>query len=341
MRAIVADAQGQVRMKDLPAPRPAPGQVLIKAACSLISPGTELYYLEQAAINGKSRTLGYCSSGQVAGLGEQVEGLARGDRVIALGWDYAVHAEQICVPYRLCVKIPGKLPFDRAVFANLAATCLHAVHRARLAKRGRVLVLGAGLVGQLLAQIARRSGALVAVADYVPARLQAAARSGADAVFDSSLASWVSLAAQATQGRGFDTIFLCCSGEATATLAQCLETLTKAPDGQRRGVLVGVGRFRARVEFNVELGNLDIRYAARCGSGYRDDEYVHGRRDYPPPPGERAVDDNLRRCLTLIASGQINLDHLHTHRLPLSQAPGAYDLLRHPGQALGVTLHYD
>ncbi len=338
---MVADVRGQARVQDLPAPQPAPGQVLIKAACSLISPGTELFYLEQAALNGEPRPLGYCSSGYVAGLGAGVAGLAAGDRVIAMGWDYAVHAEQICVPHRLCVKIPEKVPFDRAVFANLAATCLHAVHRARLGQEDRVLVLGAGLVGQLLAQIARGGAALVAVADYVPARLQAAKLSGADAVFNSSQASWVSQGMQTTKGRGFNTIFLCCRGEATSSVAQCLDTLTQAPDGQRRGVLVAVGRFRAQVEFSVELGNIDIRYAARCGSGYRDDEYVHGRRDYPPPPGEGAVGDNLRQCLALIASGRINLEHLHTHRLALAAAPGAYDLLRPPGPALGVTLHYD
>jgi len=121
-------------------------QQRIRAACSLISAGTELHYVHETRRQGGELALGYCSTGVVEQVGAGVTGFSVGDRVSAMGWGHAVHAESICVPYRLCVRLPDELPFEHAVFANLAATALHAVHRATLTAADTVLVVGAARI---------------------------------------------------------------------------------------------------------------------------------------------------------------------------------------------------
>lgn len=341
MRAVFAGEDGRISLRDVPPPVPRDGELLVRAACSLISPGTELHYAGLAASTGVAVQLGYCTSGHVLEVGEGSRGFARGDRVIAMGWGYATHAEQVRVPYRLCVKIPDDLPFESAVFANLAATSLHAVHRASLREGERVLVVGAGLVGQLVGQIAAAKSAAVYVADRLAGRLDIALRCGARAVFDTSAGGFAGPLMEETSGRGVKTVFLCIQGAATSVFADSVGVLGAGLDGQKRGVIVCVGRFDAAVNFSVEMGNTDIRFAARCGFGYRDDEYAHGRRDYEPPAGEATVDANLRECVELIRAGSIRPDFVHTDRVPFGEAPAAYELFRHPERVVGVTLHHE
>jgi NADPH2:quinone reductase len=91
---------------------------------------------------------------------------------------------------------------------------------------------------------------------------------------------------------------------------------------------VGVGRFTARVEFSVELGNLDIRYAARCGAGYRDPAYARGLAEVSAPDGEGTVTENLGRALDLVAAGAVRPAAMGLPRVRLADAAAAYAELR-------------
>ncbi len=341
MQAIVTQEDGRIGFKTVPLPQLQDGQIEISTTCSLISPGTELHYVQEALKNNTRYFLGYCASGYVEKIGAQVKGFSVGDRVIAMGWGYAIHAERICVPYRLCVVIPDELAFERAVFANLAATALHAIHRAKLSGNEKVLVIGAGLVGQLVAQCTRIYTSSVYVADSLEGRLKAAQIAGAQEVFNTSKESLVDSIMSATNEKGVNTVFLCNTGEATSVIADSIKVITAAPDGQKRGSLVCVGRFDAHINFNVGMGNVDIRYASRCGSGYRDEDYVHGRSDYPPPEGEASVVSNIQTCTQLIHDQMIYLDPIHTHRIAFDDALTAYELFKNPDSVIGVTLHYE
>jgi hypothetical protein len=103
---------------------------------------------------------------------------------------------------------------------------------------------------------------------------------------------------------------------------------------------VCVGRFAASIPFGPELGNVDFRYSARCGAGYRFDPYVAGATDIVPEDGEQTVDANLRQAVGMIATGRIKAKALHTHTVPIAQAADAYALAQRPDQALGVIISY-
>lgn len=340
MKLLCADPDLGVVQTAAAAPVPAPGQLRIEAACSLVSPGTELHYIERAHATGERLPLGYCSSGWVESVAPGSEGFAPGDRVIAMGWGYAWHAEVVCVPYRLCVRVPEEVPFERAVFANLAATALHAVHRAELEPEDEVLVVGAGLVGQLVSQVARVTARRVLLADRVESRLATAGALGLTPVEVPAGGSLRRSVEERTGPGAVSKVFLCVTGDATDVLGETIALLAHRTCGLGRGALVGVGRFEGRVAFNVEMGNLDLRFAARCGAGYKDDDYVHGRRTYPAPPGEGTVDGNLARCLEMVASGALRPESMDVLDLPFAEAPAAYPLLARRDAAVAARFHY-
>lgn len=337
VRATVLVARGAegLGFEALTVPAPAPGQVRIRAACSLVSPGTELHYLDECAVTGQTLRLGYCSSGYVDAIGAGVEGFRPGERVIAMGWGHAVHGTVINVPWRLCVRVPEQVPFEDAVVANLGATAVHAVDRAQLGPQHDVLVIGAGLVGQLVAQCATVMARAVFVFDRSADRVAGAHALGVTALRGEDVAQAL---AAAPAGARIRTVFVCLTGDATAALEQVIAAL--ASPGPGRAAIVCVGRFTARLDFSVAMNNLDIRYAARCGAGYRDDDYVHGRTQLEPPAGEGTVDRNLTRALDLVARGFIRPRAMAIDDVPFEQAPLAYARLRERGATLTTRLHH-
>jgi NADPH:quinone reductase len=339
MMVVVTNGGGSVSLRDADDPIPAAGQVKVRAACSLVSGGTELHYASAAPFEGEPRRLGYCSAGFVEAVGADVNELEVGAPVIAMGWDYAVHAEAIVVPRRLVVPVVPSLPLEHAVFANLGATALHALHRAGPVADKWLLVLGAGLVGHLVARLAVASGARVILVDAVDERLRCTPRAihalpllGGGAVSRS--------VRELTRGHGIDTIMLCTSGPGGFPTELCLEWLARGPDGNRRGTIVAVGRFPLQIGLAAEIGNIDIRVASRCGTGYRDDAYVHGRTSYPAPLGEATVDANLQTCLAWIEQGRLSVAELISHRIEVARAPQAYELLRDAKRTMGIIFTY-
>ncbi len=337
VRAAVLVARGVegLGFDTLTMPAPAPGQLRIRAVCSLVSPGTELHYLDECAVTGRRLRLGYCSAGYVDAIGAGVDGFRPGERVIAMGWGHAVHGTVINVPWRLCVRMPDHVSFAHAVVANLGATAVHAVDRAQLGPQHDVLVIGAGLVGQLVAQCATAITRRVFVFDRSADRIAGVDALGVTALRGDDVAQALAAAPAGTRIR---TVFVCLTGDATPALEQVIAAL--AEPGPGRAAIICVGRFTARLDFSVAMGNLDIRYAARCGAGYRDDDYVHGRTELEPPAGEDTVDRNLARALELVARGIIRPQAMAIEDVPFEQAPVAYARLRERGATLTTRLHY-
>lgn len=331
-RVLVAAGADGLRTADWPTEPPAAGRVRIMTECSLVSPGTELHYLDQCRKTGAVQPLGYCAAGTVRDVGEGVPGLAPGDRVIAMGWNHAVHADVVSVPWRLVQRVPDELPLTSAVVADIAATAVHAGDRAGLHDGDEVLVVGAGLVGQLVAQVARDRGAAVSVMERNPGRMAAAQRLGAAPREERSLTG-----PEPGEPLARRCVFVCATSDATQTLRAALAWAARGPG---RPVVVAVGRFSAGIEFSAELGNIDLRNSARCGTGYRDDDYVHGRRDLTPPEGEDTVDNNLARALDLVHRGAIRPEAMAIPHMPIAEAEYAYDLLRSRGDAVSVLFTY-
>lgn len=130
------------------------------------------------------------------------------------------------------VSVPAELSIDIAAFAEPVAVAVRAVAKAGDIRGSTVVVVGAGVVGNLIAQVARAHGAQVVATDTAAWRLELAAETGITAVPVEKSEERVS---QLTGGRMADVVFECAGRDASFALSATLA---------RRGgaiVLVGIG----------------------------------------------------------------------------------------------------
>ncbi len=190
MKAALFDAVGlPLMIDDIQQPQPAPDEVLIRiAACGIC--GSDLHVTEDPQTFGLARlgVLGHEFAGEVVRCGEAVDDFQPGDRVAVAPMRGCGHcascrsgepawcaqmqligggyAELTTVAARQCRRLPDDLPTEEGALAEPVAVGLHAVIRSGLKPGDRVLILGAGPIGLLVAFWARRLGAgRVIVAD--------------------------------------------------------------------------------------------------------------------------------------------------------------------------------
>jgi hypothetical protein len=113
--------------------------------------------------------------------------------------------------------------------------------------------------------------------------------------------------------------------------------MQQAPDTHRMGRIVLVGGATITHRFGADLGNLDLRSAARTGPGYHDPAYELGA-DYPEVFVRWTTQAHLRLFTRWLVEGKLNVKDLITDRYPVEDADRAcYDLLA--GDPLEVSHH--
>ncbi|MFJ9884730.1 zinc-binding dehydrogenase [Streptomyces sp. NPDC091287] len=176
---------------------PAPGEVAIDVAYTGIC-GTDLHIFHGDMDSRVTlpAVIGHEMSGRIAEVGPDVEDWAPGDAVtvMPLRWCGTCPAcsaghSHIChrldfvgidspgslrrrwtVPTGLLVRLPQDLPLDRAALVEPTAVAVHDVRRAQVAPGERVLVVGGGPVGLLIASVAAGAGGDVLLAELDPQR---------------------------------------------------------------------------------------------------------------------------------------------------------------------------
>ncbi len=187
MRAVLSREPGgpeTLELADLPDPVPKPGEVVVAvAACGVNFPDTLIIADRYQFKPERPFAPGGEIAGTVAALGEGVEDLAIGDRVIgATGWGGM--AEKVALPAERCVPMPDAMPFDEAAaFLFTYGTSYHALKDRAALKRGdTLLVLGAaGGVGLAAVELGRAMGARVVAAASTPEKVAFAVAHGAEA----------------------------------------------------------------------------------------------------------------------------------------------------------------
>ncbi|HWX10154.1 MAG TPA: zinc-binding alcohol dehydrogenase, partial [Gaiellaceae bacterium] len=360
---------GKIEVLDVPVPELSDTGVLVDVRASLLSAGTERTKVETARLSllGKARArpdqvravvekarregiaetvravraqlnqasgLGYSAAGVAIAVGSRVTDVAPGDRVAIGGGDYAVHADIDHVPGNLCVRIPDALGFDEAAFATVGAIALHGVRQTEATIGERVAVIGLGLVGQLAGQILRAAGCTVVGVDLSAGLVARALESGA---------------ADVAYARGdIDAERL--PHDAGSCDAVVVTAATGSDDPVRlaaalcrdrgRVVVVGlVGMQLPRAAYYDK--ELDLRMSRSYGPGRYDVEYEERGLDYPVSYVRWTERRNMAAFLGLVASGKVDVGGLITERVPVDQAPAAYErLLGAEHSPLGIVLNY-
>ncbi len=210
MRAVVVSEPGGpdvLRVEDVPAPEPGPGEVLVDVVASGVN-RADLMQREghYPPPPGASETLGLEVSGHVAALGPDVDGLEVGQPCVALlaGGGYA---EQVVVPAGQVVPPPpGYDLVDAAGVLEVAATVWSTLAYAHLAAGETFLVHGgAGGIGSFAIQYAKALGATVVATAGSEPKLQHCRDLRADHAF-SYRDDWATQVREVTGGRGVDVI---------------------------------------------------------------------------------------------------------------------------------------
>jgi predicted dehydrogenase/threonine dehydrogenase-like Zn-dependent dehydrogenase len=357
---------GQTALDEAPAPAAGPGRVLIQSRASLISAGTERMLVEfgKASLIGKARSqpervkqvlekiradgllptvetvfrrldeplpLGYCNAGVVVEAGRGVGDLRSGDRVVSNG----PHAELVSVPRHLCAKIPDEVSDEQAAFTVLAAIGLQGLRLMAPTLGERVVVYGLGLIGLVTVQLLRAAGCDVLGIDLDPVRLALAERFGARVVDGRSGSDPLTSAMAWTAGHGVDGVIITASADTDDIVHQAAEMCRK----RGRIVLVGVvGLGLRRADFYAK--ELTFQVSCSYGPGRYDHEYEDGGHDYPLGFVRWTEQRNFEAILRLLATRQLVVDDLITHRVPFPEAVTAYERLVAESGSLGVVLTY-
>lgn len=178
-------------------------RVKVKMEYTVVSGGTE-----RACIMGMNNTsqkfpmsLGYCGVGYITEIGEKVEKIKIGDRVLVY---HGIHTEYNIIPESDVTKVEDEnIDSLDAAFVIIASMGLGGVRKLEVELGESAMVMGLGLLGMFSVQFLRLSGAnpLIAV-DLNPERRELALKLGADYVLDPSDKDFVEKVKEITKGKG-------------------------------------------------------------------------------------------------------------------------------------------
>jgi L-iditol 2-dehydrogenase len=322
MKALLLTQYKQLELAELPDPTPGPGEVLIRvAACGIC--GSDIHgYDGSSGRRIPPIIMGHEAAGTVSALGKSVTEFAKGDRVTfdstvfcgscppcrrgeinlccnrqVLGVscsDYrraGAFAEYVAVPARIVYRLPDNLSFAEAAMLEAIAVAVHAVSLAKVSAGNSALVVGAGMIGLLTAQVLHAAGcSRVFVTDIDASRLRLAQTLGVTAAL-SAETDVVPQILQLTEGAGVDVAVEAVG--ATETVKASIESVRKG------GTVVLVGNISPQIIIPLQkVVTRQIRLQGSCASA----------GEYP-------------RAMELLASGAVQVKPLITAVAPLAEGP--------------------
>ncbi len=364
--------KGTLELVEIPHPQPEPGKVVVKTIASLASVGTEKAMIELARksligkakarpdlvkqVINKARTdglletwrqvlgrletpiqLGYSSSGTVTAIGHGVSGFRVGDRVACTGSGYAGHSEMVSIPEKLCVPIPDGVDFMSASFVALGGIALESMRMANVELGSRVVVIGLGLLGQIIVQVLNAAGTHVFGVDLDDKKMELAESHGAEDVESASnKTSIVNKVTEWTDGHGADACIIVAATESN----EPIELAATVCRERARIVATGmVGLDVPRKQFYDK--ELELVVSRAWGPGLYDSNYTDNGIDYPVPYARWTAERNTKEFLDQVGRGAVSTKDLITHKIPLDQAISAYQMIIDGSEPyLGVVLKY-
>jgi len=314
---VVFTGQETVEVRREPVPELKSGQILVQTQRTLISTGTEGIIFGRRFAPGTHWDNwvkypfypGYSNAGRVLQAGADVTGFRPGDRVAVR----AGHRQYFATDPGNARRIPDGVADEDATWFGLANIVQNGIRRAEHDLGDDVVVIGLGLLGQLVVQYARLSGAREVIAvDTARPRLEMAKAHGATHVLEMGAEAARTAVSEITGGRLADIVY-----DVTGHAAVFAPALQLA---RRFGKLLLLGDTGTPSEQRL-TSDVIVR-------GVR----IIGAHDNNPPA--EASDHaywthaNMTRLFfAYLERGQMNVGDLVTHRYAPEAAPEAYRML--------------
>src|SRR6185369_3701329 len=342
MKVAIFVEPGRVVLDEKPIPEVGPLDALLRVTTTTIC-GTDVHILKGEYPVARGLTLGHEPVGVIERLGSAVKGYTEGQRVIAgaitpSGWSNAClcgahsqdgagtahgwkpiggwkfgntidgcQAEYVLVPDAMANLAPvpdGRADEQVLMCPDIMSTGFSGAERAGIRIGDMVAVFAQGPIGLCATAGAKLSGASVVIGvDRLPARLDMARKMGADHVIDSSRVDAVEEIMRLTHGRGVDVSIEALGTQ--QTFEACLRVLRPG------GTLSSLGVYSS--DLTIPLG----AFAAGLGD--------HRIVTTLCPGGK----ERMRRLMSVIASGRVELGEMVTHRFKLDDIVAAYELFGH------------
>jgi L-iditol 2-dehydrogenase len=332
MLAAVYHGPGDLRIEEVPVPKIGPGELLIKVLSASIC-GTDLriYHGNHRMYGeGTIRIPGHEVVGNIAGIGEGLEGFNLGERVFVAPNTGCGHCVQcvsgnnnLCANYEaIGVTIDGAFTEYMRVTANSVrqgnvirvsesvdaavealmepfACVLRGQNALRMQPGETVLVIGAGPIGVMHTKLARARGAgRVIVSEPSPDRANQAKRMGAHRVVNPTEEELQKVLLEESGGRGADIIIVAAPVHAAQESA-----LTMAAIGGRINFFGGLPKDRPTINFDsnlVHYKELIITATTACST------------------------NDCWQASRLVNSGLVDLSDLVSQRFPLREAVAGF-----------------
>ena len=342
MRAAIFVEPGRIVLDDKPIPDVGPLDALMRVTTTTIC-GTDVHILKGEYPVAKGLTIGHEPVGVIEKLGSAVQGYREGQRVIAgaitpSGWSNAClcgsysqdgagtphgwkamggwrfgntidgcQAEYVLVPDAMAnlAPVPDDLTDEQVLMCpDIMSTGFSGAESAGIRIGDIVAVFAQGPIGLCAAAGAKLSGASVVIGvDRLPNRLRMASTLGVDHVIDASSVDPVEEIMRLTAGRGVDVAIEALGIQ--QTFEACLRVLRPG------GTLSSLGVYST--DLTIPLG----AFAAGLGD--------HRIVTTLCPGGK----ERMRRLMSVIAGGRVDLGAMVTHRFTLDDIEAAYDLFGH------------
>lgn len=344
MLAATFHEPGDLRLTEIDEPSAGPRELKLRMrACATCGTDAKIFHHGHHRLD-PPQVIGHELAGEVTEVGADVDGWAVGDRVqviaavpcgtcafctsgrmtvcpnqTSMGYQYpGGFAEYMVVPEQVLSvggvnRIPEGVSYAEASVTEPLACALNAQELARVGAGDVVVVMGAGPIGCMHVRLARARGAArVFLIDINADRLALSAdRVEPDAAIDGSRDDAVDAVRKLTDGMGADVI------------------ITAAPSGQAQMDAIEMAAPQGRVSFFGGLPKDKPEITV-------DSNVVHYRELFLIGANGSSPEHNTR-ALGLIASGEVPVADLITHRLPLDQVRDAIDAVT-SGEAIKVVI---
>ena len=337
MKAAVYRGRSVVSIEEIPTPAIGRGEILIRVeACGICH--TDLKKIEHNLL-APPRIFGHETAGIVAAVGEGVARFNPGDRVVAFhhipclncfycerrlyaqcpvykrvgitagfepaggGFSQYVRVMDWIVE-RGVERIPEGVSFERATLVEPLNTCLKAVVQCDPRPDDFVVVIGQGPIGLMFTMLVKRTGARVAASDTIPERREIASRCGAEFSWDPRVTDVAAAVKKLTAGRGADIVIVAASVPGI---------VDQAIAASRPGARILLFAQTSATE-RIEASGADICVGERTVFGCYS-----------------ASVDLQKESADLVFDGELPLEELISHRLPLVKICSGFDLALHPG----------
>ncbi len=340
MLQAIMTKPGKIEYRQIPLPKIRPDEVLLQVKRIGVC-GSDIHvfhglhpYTSYPVVQGHE------VSGVIAEVGQQITGFTKGDKVVfmpqvtcrecypcrhgmyhicdvlkVMGFQTDGAAQEYFpVRAEMVLKLPASVSLDHAALVEPISVAVHSLSRFGDVAGLDILVLGAGTIGNLVAQVAVASGAnRVMITDISPYKLEKARQCGLDMT--------VNPAHEDLEGAILSTF----GPDKADLILECVgvqDTITQAVAIARKGSsIIVVGVFGQKP--TVDLGLVQDRELSLIGT------LMYQKTDY-----EFAIE--------LVTSGKIHLDELITHRFPFDEYLDAYHTIeRSNGGYMKVMIELD